>query len=145
MTCAADVFTDLADPKARALAAWLTTAASWTVIRRPQSRDRGPLAAAFRSERGRLTATEVGVVRERHRLTGPVSFPNGAWPRRMCAAHAAAYCGELTVEAFLNRVGSDYPPPRVIEGRRRLWLKDDLDDSILLTELDRAVDIAEDL
>jgi len=27
----------------------------------------------------------------------------------------------------LKRVGTDYPQPRVCEGRRKLWLKDDLD------------------
>jgi hypothetical protein len=29
---------------------------------------------------------------------------------------AAGYCGESTVEAFLKRVGVDYPQPRVCEG-----------------------------
>jgi hypothetical protein len=43
---------------------------------------------------------------------------------------AAAYCGEPTVEAFLKRVGSEYPRPRVKEGRRQLWLRDDLDRAI---------------
>jgi len=45
----------------------------------------------------------------------------------MPAQIAAGYCGEPTVEAFLKRVGTDYPQPRVCEGRRKLWLKDDLD------------------
>ena len=48
----------------------------------------------------------------------------------MPAAIAAGYCGERTVEAFLKRVGSEYPEPRVHEGRRKLWLKDDLDRAI---------------
>ncbi|MBR0944681.1 hypothetical protein [Bradyrhizobium liaoningense] len=43
---------------------------------------------------------------------------------------AAGYVGEKTVEAFLQRVGKDYPLPRVDEGRRRLWLIDDLDRAI---------------
>src|SRR3981189_1069421 len=79
---------------------------------------------------------------ERHRLTGPASFPAGAWPRRLCAAYAAAYCGELTVEAFLKRVGIDYPLPRVNERRRRLWLRRDRDKAILPSELVQITDIA---
>src|SRR3954464_9714675 len=57
-------------------------------------------------------------------------IPAGSWPRRMPAAIAAGYCGELTVEAFLKRVGTEYPQPRVKEGRRQLWLRDDLDRAI---------------
>ena len=58
---------------------------------------------------------------------------------------AAAYCGETNTEAFLKRVGKEYPQPRVREGRRRLWLRDDLDAAILPAELVRAADVAEDL
>lgn len=72
-------------------------------------------------------------------------IPLGAWPRRMAADTAAGYCGETTVEAFLKRVGTVYPQPRVCEGRRRLWLKDDLDRAILPPELAPATDIAADL
>ncbi|MCC8953880.1 hypothetical protein H8B02_10555 [Bradyrhizobium sp. Pear77] len=57
-------------------------------------------------------------------------IPAGSWPRRMPAAIAAGYCGEPTVEAFLRRVGTEYPQPRVKEGRRQLWLRDDLDRAI---------------
>jgi len=57
-------------------------------------------------------------------------IPPGSWPRRMPAAIAAGYCGEPTVEAFLKRVGTEYPQPRVKEGRRQLWLRDDLDRAI---------------
>ncbi len=57
-------------------------------------------------------------------------IPAGSWPRRMPAQLAAGYCGEPTVEAFLKRVGTEYPQPRVCEGRRKLWLKDDLDRAI---------------
>jgi len=42
-------------------------------------------------------------------------IPAGSWPRRMPAAIAAGYCGEPTVEAFLKRVGIEYPQPRVKE------------------------------
>jgi hypothetical protein len=44
----------------------------------------------------------------------------------MSAELAGAYCGEVTVDAFMKRVGRDYPKPQVAEGRRRLWLRDDL-------------------
>jgi hypothetical protein len=63
----------------------------------------------------------------------------------MSAELAAAYCGERTVEAFIDRVGKEYPRPRVAEGRRQLWLKDDLDRAILPPDLASAVDAAEDL
>jgi hypothetical protein len=62
----------------------------------------------------------------------------------MNAEFAAGYCGETSVEAFLRRVGREYPQPRVHEGRRRLWLRDDLDRAIVPQDIaDR--DIAEDL
>lgn len=60
----------------------------------------------------------------------PSTIPTGAWPRRMPADLAAGYVGEKTVEAFLKRVGKGYPAPRVAEGRRQLWLIDDLDRAI---------------
>jgi hypothetical protein len=63
----------------------------------------------------------------------------------MAANLAAAYCGERSVDAFLKRVGKEYPNPRIAEGRRRLWLRDDLDSAILPPELTHAADVAEDL
>jgi hypothetical protein len=63
----------------------------------------------------------------------------------MGAELAAAYCGESTVDAFIKRVGNEYPRPRVCDGRRRLWLRDDLDQAILPPELVRVADVAEDL
>jgi hypothetical protein len=75
----------------------------------------------------------------------PAIIPAGSWPRRMGAELAAGYVGEVSVEAFLKRVGKDYPNPRVTEGRRRLWLRDDLDAAILPPELARVADVAEDL
>jgi hypothetical protein len=69
----------------------------------------------------------------------------GCWPRRMTADLAATYCGEPTARAFLKRVGSEYPQPRVSEGRRQLWLKDDLDKAILPPELAEPRDLSEDL
>jgi hypothetical protein len=72
------------------------------------------------------------------------TIPAGCWPRRMNADMAAGYCGEASVEAFLSRVGKEYPQPRVHEGRRRLWLRDDLDRAITPPDLaDR--NVAEDL
>ena len=78
-------------------------------------------------------------------MTRPAVIPPGSWPRRMGAELAAGYCGESTVEAFIKRVGRDYPQPRITEGRRRLWLRDDLDQAILPPDLHRVRDVAEDL
>ena len=58
------------------------------------------------------------------------TIPSGAWPRRMTAPLAAAYVGEERIDGFLSRVGREYPRPRVDEGARKLWLKDDLDRAI---------------
>jgi hypothetical protein len=69
----------------------------------------------------------------------------GSWPRRMCAELAATYCGEVNIAAFLKRVGKEYPLPRVSDGRRRLWLRDDLDQAMLPSELVAARDVAEDM
>jgi hypothetical protein len=61
----------------------------------------------------------------------------------MNAALSAGYVGEPTIEGFLGRVGKEYPWPRVREGRRQLWLKDDLDRAI--APMSREYDAAEDL
>jgi hypothetical protein len=63
----------------------------------------------------------------------------------MSAELSAIYVGEPTTNAFLKRVGAEYPPPRVIDGNRRLWLKDDLDKAILPAELAATDDVAGDL
>jgi hypothetical protein len=63
----------------------------------------------------------------------------------MPAELAAGYCGEPTVEAFMKRVGQEYPLPRVNDGRRKLWLRDDLDQAILPPDLQQVQDVAEDL
>jgi hypothetical protein len=74
----------------------------------------------------------------------PSIIPQGSWPRRMPAPMAAGYVGEPTVEAFLERIGSEYPKPRVCEGRRKLWLRDDLDRAIGAMEQELGVqDVAE--
>jgi hypothetical protein len=72
----------------------------------------------------------------------PAAIPSGSWPRRMSAELAAGYCGETNVDDFLKRVGKEYPLPRVAEGRRRLWLRDDLDAAIVPGTVG---DIADDL
>ncbi len=62
------------------------------------------------------------------RARRPSTIPTGSWPPRMLADIAAAYCGERHVEDFLERVGSIYPQPRVIDTtRRKFWYRDDLD------------------
>jgi hypothetical protein len=78
-------------------------------------------------------------------MTRPAIIPAGSWPRRMAADLAAAYCGERSVDAFLKRVGKEYPNPRIAEGGRLLWLRDDLDSAILPPELTHAADVAGDL
>ena len=78
-------------------------------------------------------------------MSRPALIPAGSRPRRMSVEIAAAYCGEPTAEAFMSRVGKEYPQPRVNEGRRRLWLRDDLDVAILPPELVHIEDVAEDL
>jgi hypothetical protein len=72
-------------------------------------------------------------------------IPEGSWPARMPVKLAAGYCGEPTVNAFMSRVGIEYPQPRVNEGRRRLWLKADLDQAIETDDPRRIPDVAEDL
>jgi hypothetical protein len=72
--------------------------------------------------------------------------PDGCWPRRMRAEYAAGYVGEKTVAAFVRRVRcGEYPAPVVNCGRRRLWLKDDLDRAIAVEHAPRMQDAAEDL
>jgi len=78
-------------------------------------------------------------------MSRPAIIPSGSWPRRMGAGLAAGYCGESSVEAFMSRVGKEYPHPRVNDGRRKLWLRDDLDQAILPPELACVRDLAEDL
>lgn len=78
-------------------------------------------------------------------MSRPVVIPSGSWPRRMPADLAAGYVGERTADSFLKRVGKEYPMPRVCDGRRRLWLRDDLDAAILPSDLSRIRDVAEDL
>lgn len=75
----------------------------------------------------------------------PSVIPSGSWPRRMAIELAAAYCGEPDTRAFMRRVGNEYPPPRVNERRRKLWLKDDLDRVLAPDDPLGVRDAAEDL
>jgi hypothetical protein len=92
-----------------------------------------------------LPGPSTPVRHPRTRRNRPALIPSGAWPRRMSAELAAGYCGETTVDAFLARVGKDYPLPRVNDGRRKLWLRDDLDSAILPDDLRHVADVAADL
>jgi hypothetical protein len=78
-------------------------------------------------------------------MNRPSVVPSGSWPRRMPAELAAGYCGESSVETFMKRVGVEYPLPRISQGRRKLWLRDDLDRAILPPELAAVTDVADDL
>lgn len=64
-------------------------------------------------------------------MTKHIVIPPGCWPARMPPEIAAGYVGERSAEAFLRLVGTEYPAPAVDtgsgKGRRRLWLKRDLD------------------
>lgn len=52
----------------------------------------------------------------------------GQWPRFMRAPTAAAYVDEVSVEAFLSKVPSVYPPPMPRRrGVQPKWDKLDLD------------------
>jgi hypothetical protein len=60
-------------------------------------------------------------------MARPVHNP-GQWPRFMRAETAAAYVDEVSVEAFLRKVPSVYPPPMTKRrGMRRKWDKLELD------------------
>lgn len=76
-------------------------------------------------------------------MTRPAVIPPGSWPARMNAALAAGYCGEPSADAFLSRVGAEYPAPSIQEGRRRLWRKVDLDRAMGLVtdEINDAADV----
>lgn len=61
----------------------------------------------------------------------PSVIPAGSWPPRMLADLAAGYCGERYIEDFLDRVGTVYPNPRVVDTtRRKFWYRDDLDQAL---------------
>ncbi|MGJ4888891.1 hypothetical protein ACQR1Y_11895 [Bradyrhizobium sp. HKCCYLRH3099] len=80
-------------------------------------------------------------------MTRPATLPAGLWPPRMPAATAAAYCGEVSVDAFLGQVRrGTYPAPVVKQGRRQIWAKADLDRAIQpAPDHDIGADVALDL
>jgi hypothetical protein len=78
-------------------------------------------------------------------MTRQTVIPAGVWPPRMPVEMAAGYCGERSVEAFLRRVGTEYPKPCVKAGRRQLWLRDDLDKAIAPHGDAAEADVAADL
>jgi len=57
----------------------------------------------------------------------PSDLPS--WPRRMSAALAAAYLG-ISEAKFRTDVASGRYPKGMPDGRRRFWIKDDLDAAI---------------
>jgi hypothetical protein len=62
----------------------------------------------------------------------------------MLADMAAGYCGERHVEDFLERVGTIYPQPRVVDTtRRKFWYRDDLDRAMNLGAVETASGIGE--
>lgn len=64
----------------------------------------------------------------------PSLVPPGSWPPRMTADMAAGYCGEKHVEDFLERVGTTYPNPRIVDStRRKFWYREDLDRAMNLS------------
>lgn len=77
-------------------------------------------------------------------MTKHAVIPPGCWPARMPPEIAAAYVGERTMEAFLRLVGTEYPEPTIDcgsgKGRRRLWLRRDLDKAIGLETVDERDD-----
>jgi hypothetical protein len=53
------------------------------------------------------------------------------WPRWMRAETAAAYCDEVSVEAFLRAVGLGiYPKAHDVPGKGNRWLPEELDQAI---------------
>lgn len=50
----------------------------------------------------------------------------GQWPRFMRAETAAAYCDEVSTEAFRRKVGTIYPPPITGMGRPQKWDREEL-------------------
>jgi hypothetical protein len=64
-------------------------------------------------------------------MSRPAIIPAGVWPPRMPVEMAAGYCGERSAEAFLRGVRSKlYPEPRIKSGRKQVWWKEDLDQTI---------------
>jgi len=80
-------------------------------------------------------------------MSRPIAIPAGTWPARMPAQLAAGYCGEVSVDAFLRKVGpaKEYPPADCGKGRGRKWLKATLDRAINPSACGIVADVADDL
>lgn len=79
-------------------------------------------------------------------MTRPAFIPIGLWPPRMPVEIAAGYCGERSAESFLLEVrAGTYPEPVVDRGRKKIWLKTDLDQVVLSRGGAAAADAALDL
>ena len=70
-------------------------------------------------------------------------YPAGSWPRRMPRNSLRPTAANAPSRTSQSVSGGRYPQPRVIEGRRRIWLRDDLD-RVIAPDLVPG-DIAEDL
>ena len=78
--------------------------------------------------------------------TQPAEIPAGTWPKRMPAKLAAGYCGEASAQSFMKAwKRGEYPDPRVNTGRRKLWLIDDLNQTLDPRRNVAARDVALDL
>jgi hypothetical protein len=64
-------------------------------------------------------------------MTRPVRIPVGSWPLEMTAAYAAGFCGEPSVDAFLEKVRQRiYPAPRRARGESDKWHRHKLEHAI---------------
>lgn len=63
----------------------------------------------------------------------------------MCAATAAAYMDERSIEAFLRKAGKIYPAAAYGRGRGRRWDQRDLDDTRLANGPGQGLSLADDL
>ena len=83
----------------------------------------------------------------RRQRSRKAAIPASIWPPRMPAPLAAAYCGEVSVDAFLAQVRrGTYPAPAVKQGRRQIWTKAELDTAIQpAPDRDMGADVAQDL
>ena len=54
-------------------------------------------------------------------------YPPGCWPLQMTAKVAAAFCGEVSVEAFRRKVDrGEYPQPLHMRGSLQVWHRERL-------------------
>ena len=63
---------------------------------------------------------------KRAHRSGLLYPPNGSWPEEMTANMAAAYVGEVSVAAFLSKVGTIWPWPVTGPRSRKKWSREAL-------------------